>query len=123
MRQIKTISEMGKFGSVVRASAVVLLWVTAAVGTPAQTVRTAPAAPKFTTLRSFDGPDVFGPDVKLVQGHDGNFYGMAGGGKAGLFGTIFEITPGGTLTVLYDFCSLENCRDGFNPSPDRRYRR
>jgi uncharacterized repeat protein (TIGR03803 family) len=27
-------------------------------------------------------------------------------------GTIFEITPGGTLTTLYNVCSQSGCPDG-----------
>src|SRR5208283_2081962 len=30
-------------------------------------------------------------------------------------GTIFKITPSGTLTTLYSFCSQSNCPDGYNP--------
>lgn len=30
-------------------------------------------------------------------------------------GTFFEITPSGTLTTLYSFCSQANCTDGTNP--------
>jgi uncharacterized repeat protein (TIGR03803 family) len=39
---------------------------------------------------------------------DGNFYGTASeGGSGGDYGngTVFEITPSGTLTTLYNFCS------------------
>jgi uncharacterized repeat protein (TIGR03803 family) len=31
-------------------------------------------------------------------------------------GTVFKITPAGKLTTLYNFCSLSNCADGFQPS-------
>jgi uncharacterized repeat protein (TIGR03803 family) len=30
-------------------------------------------------------------------------------------GTVFKMTPGGTLTTLYPFCSLANCADGSEP--------
>ena len=30
-------------------------------------------------------------------------------------GTIFQITPGGTLTTLYSFCLLSSCPDGAYP--------
>src|SRR5271167_2496341 len=36
------------------------------------------------------------------------------GGANGL-GTVFKITPRGTLTTLYSFCSQTNCTDGRNP--------
>ena len=28
-------------------------------------------------------------------------------------GTVFKITPGGTLTTLYSFCSQSGCTDGY----------
>jgi uncharacterized repeat protein (TIGR03803 family) len=59
----------------------------------------------------------------LVQATDGNFYGTTYQGGAlgncgGLYGcgTVFKITPGGTLTTLYSFCSQSNCTDGNFPS-------
>lgn len=57
-----------------------------------------------------------GPSGSLVQGTDGNFYGTTEyGGTSASAGTIYKITPTGKLTVLYKFCSLENCADGGNP--------
>jgi uncharacterized repeat protein (TIGR03803 family) len=38
----------------------------------------------------------------LVQASDGNFYGTTGGG-AGLFGSVFRITPAGVVTTLKTF--------------------
>ena len=29
-------------------------------------------------------------------------------------GTVFRITPAGTLTTIYNFCSLAGCADGYN---------
>ena len=64
------------------------------------------------------------PYATLVQATDGNFYGttLSGGTSPtncinGTFGcgTVFEITPGGTITTLYSFCSQTNCIDGANP--------
>ena len=51
----------------------------------------------------------------LVQGRDGNFYGTTYTGGANCAGTIFKITPGGTFTTLYNFCSQANCADGSAP--------
>jgi uncharacterized repeat protein (TIGR03803 family) len=54
---------------------------------------------KLTTLHSFDGTNGDGP-AGLVQATDGNFYGTTNaGGATGAFadGTIFKITPAGTL--------------------------
>jgi uncharacterized repeat protein (TIGR03803 family) len=85
---------------------------------------------KLTTLHSFcsetnctDGAQ----PASLLQAANGNFYGttLAGGTNA-VFpcndmlqpgcGTIFEITPDGDLTTLYNFCSQTNCTDGLNPN-------
>ena len=51
----------------------------------------------------------------LVQGPAGNFYGAAAQGGAYRGGTVFEITPSGTLTTLHSFCILSGCADGSNP--------
>ena len=42
-------------------------------------------------------------DAGLVQGTDGNFYGVAVLGGANNLGTVFKITPAGSLTTLYSF--------------------
>jgi uncharacterized repeat protein (TIGR03803 family) len=78
---------------------------------------------KFTTLLNFNGTDGGNPAGPLVQGLDGNLYGtaVAGGSSAycpfgtGFCGTVFKITPSGSLTTLYSFCSQPNCADGFWP--------
>lgn len=84
-----------------------------------------------TTLYSFcslsDCTDGQAPTGALVQGADGNFYGttLFGGagtacynGRPGILGcgTVFEVTPGGTLTTLHSFCMQSGCPDGQNPS-------
>ena len=59
--------------------------------------------------------------LSLVLGTDGNFHGVTSGGGAntspfgGGAGTVFKITPSGTLTTLYNFCALPSCTDGGNP--------
>ena len=63
---------------------------------------------QLTTLYTFDaGPDGNVPDAALVKGRDGNFYGStiaySYDGFNFLPGTIFQITPTGTLTTLYRF--------------------
>jgi uncharacterized repeat protein (TIGR03803 family) len=74
----------------------------------------------LTTLHSFDGTDGGNPFAGLVQATNGNFYGAtyAGGASAACTdgcGTIFTITPAGTLTTLYSFCSESDCTDGQQP--------
>jgi uncharacterized repeat protein (TIGR03803 family) len=48
----------------------------------------------------------------LVQATNGNFYGTTSAGGANGYGTVFKITPSGTLTTLYSFCSQPGCTDG-----------
>jgi len=57
----------------------------------------------------------------LIEGSDGNFYGTTSGGGANGDGSVFRLTPSGTLTTLYSFCSKGNpntfsCLDGADPS-------
>src|SRR5580658_718427 len=76
-------------------------------------------------------PDGWFPQAGLVQGKDGNFYGVATeggtGGEAcadttGLSGcgTVFKLTKTGTLTVLHSFCGGSGCgsltTDGAEPT-------
>jgi uncharacterized repeat protein (TIGR03803 family) len=73
----------------------------------------------LTTLYSFCAQancvDGQGPEAQLVQATDGYLYGttVAGGAQGG--GTVFRITPSGTLTTLYNFCSQTGCADGGHP--------
>ncbi len=73
----------------------------------------------LTTLYNFCSQsgcaDGQGPAAGLIQASDGNFYGTTTGSGANGGGTIFEITPGGTLTTLYSFCSQSPCADGQEP--------
>jgi uncharacterized repeat protein (TIGR03803 family) len=105
---------MGKVGlSLKRACSGSVLCIAAAIASHAQT---------FTTLHSFDGTDGSSPTAALVQGTDGNFYGTTefGGANATCSpdngdttcGTIFQITPAGTLTTLHSF----NGTDGASPT-------
>jgi len=61
----------------------------------------------LTTLYSFCAqagcPDGAGPCAGLIQATDGNFYGTAGAFGASEYGTVFKITPSGTLTTLHSF--------------------
>jgi uncharacterized repeat protein (TIGR03803 family) len=68
----------------------------------------------FTVLHSFNGTDGERPLGALLRGTDGNFYGTTffGGGDPDFSGTVFKITPSGTLTTLHSFGS----GDGYGPS-------
>lgn len=54
-------------------------------------------------------PDGLFPEAGLIQASNGNFYGTTSSGGTNGFGTIFEITPVGTLTTLYSFCNEYSC--------------
>jgi uncharacterized repeat protein (TIGR03803 family) len=96
-----------------RAYAVLALCAATAIALPAQT---------FTTLHSFSGypSDGQGALAGLVQATDGDLYGTTTDGGANCApygcGTVFKITPSGTLTTLYSFCSQSGCTDGENPT-------
>jgi uncharacterized repeat protein (TIGR03803 family) len=47
---------------------------------------------------------------------NGNLFGTTASGGATNEGTVFEISSGGTETVLYSFCSQQNCADGARPT-------
>ena len=53
-----------------------------------------------------------------MQAVDGNFYGTtsSGGANGGRGGTVYKVTPTGTLTTLYSFCAQPNCTDGNTPA-------
>jgi uncharacterized repeat protein (TIGR03803 family) len=84
------------------------------------------AGGKLTTVYSFcaqaNCTDGRWPQGGLVQTTNGDFYGTtyAGGANsnnscpAGC-GTVFKVTPTGTLTMLYNFCSQTDCIDGIVP--------
>jgi uncharacterized repeat protein (TIGR03803 family) len=60
------------------------------------------------------------PLAGLIQATNGDFYGTTydGGGNCAPdgCGTIYKITPSGTLTTLYSFCPQSYCTDGALPN-------
>ncbi|HEX3431727.1 MAG TPA: choice-of-anchor tandem repeat GloVer-containing protein [Rhizomicrobium sp.] len=62
------------------------------------------------------------PRGRLRLDASGNLYGTTsrgGGGDRGLGGgTVFQLAPNGTETVLYAFCGGPGCREGKEPSGD-----
>lgn len=66
-----------------------------------------------TVLYSFGAdPDGQQPYAPLVQGSDGNFYGVTLLGGSGQ-GTVFKITPAGVETVLYAFHGPGDGQSGY----------
>jgi uncharacterized repeat protein (TIGR03803 family) len=60
----------------------------------------------LTVLHTFTGnPDGAEPASGVIQGKDGNFYGDTEYGGAYGYGTLFKMTPSGTLKILYSFNS------------------
>ena len=78
-----------------------------AIASPAQTL---------TTLHNFTGTEGASPYYSpLVPGRDGNYYGTTFLGGTNQGGTVYKMTPGGTVTGLYNFCSQQYCTDGSSP--------
>jgi len=51
----------------------------------------------------------------MTQGRDGNIYGTVGDDNTNAAGSAFKMTPSGTFTRIYSFCSLAKCADGSQP--------
>ncbi len=69
----------------------------------------------FVSLHAFNfhqtGAGPYDPRSPLVQGSDGNFYGVADGGDNAV-GAIYQLTPGGTVTTIHSFSKT----DGYAPT-------
>jgi len=59
------------------------------------------------------------PASSLMPDGAGNFYGTTQLGGANMDGTVYKLSPNGTggynESVLYSFCSVQNCADGSYP--------
>ena len=98
------VATSGKLNWGKRALTVFVLCAATAIALPAQT---------FTTLLSFDGTDGSqpsaagpGPRRRFLRDHPGG---------QGVGGTVFKITPSGTLTTLYNFCPQVGFRTAVVP--------
>jgi len=59
------------------------------------------------------------PRGGLVRAMDGNFYGVTNGGGTGapsIYGTVFRMTPSGTVTILHWFDDGSVANDGRHPA-------
>src|ERR1019366_2294682 len=107
----RTVNVLSRLNWGKRACAVLVLCATTAIALPAQIAT-------LTTIHRFCSqsgcPDGANPSAGLVQATNGDLYGTTQYGGTNNYGTIFKITPGGTLTTLYTFCS-QTCADGAEP--------
>ena len=70
----------------------------------------------LTTLHTFGDTDGGYPTSAPMRASDGNFYGTTwAGGVTGDGGTIYQITPAGAFSLLYNFCSSLNSCTGTSP--------
>ena len=73
-----------------------------------------------TILHSFGDNSVTNdgasPTASLIQGSDGNFYGTTPAGGSAGDGTVFMITPLGSVTILHSFGDGTVTADGLSPN-------
>lgn len=61
----------------------------------------------LTVIHTFTGkPDGARPSAGLTLGLDGNFYGSTVLGGTSDLGTVFKVTPSGSVTILYNFTGM-----------------
>jgi uncharacterized repeat protein (TIGR03803 family) len=77
-----------------------VIWVAAVIAAPAQTL---------STIYSFTGTDPSYPYWSLVQGTNGDLYGVTVYGGTANKGSVFKVSPEGKLTTIYSFCSQGQC--------------
>jgi uncharacterized repeat protein (TIGR03803 family) len=104
------------YGSMIQATDGNLYGITISAGNTG-TVFSITLSGALTTLHTFESPSLTYPSGGLIQAANGNFYGTTVYGIGDTdYGAIFELTPTGTLTTLYNFCALGTypfCTDGF----------
>jgi len=70
----------------------------------------------FNTLYYFAFSVGKNPSGALLQGRDGNFYGVSPLGGSNGYGTVFRITSSGAASVIYTFCPQGDCTAGGSPN-------
>jgi uncharacterized repeat protein (TIGR03803 family) len=105
-------------GGLVRDSAGNLYGVTASGGAFGYgTVFKVVPGGKESVLYSFTNQTVAsGPIGRLVRDSSGYLYGVTASGGIPNSGTVFKLSPGGVLTVLYTFTGGNGGPDGANPT-------
>ena len=106
----------GPYAALIQATDGNFYGTTAGNSTNAGTIFRVTPGGTLTTLHTFQFSDGAYPYSGLVQATDRNFYGTTAYGGSGPFcfdecGTVFEMTPEGTLTTLHSF----HDNDGFRP--------
>jgi len=85
------------------ATVLSVICVAAVIAAPAQTL---------STIYSFTGTAPSYPYWSLVQGTNGNLYGVTIHGGTANKGSVFKVSPEGQLTTIYSFCSQVQCPSG-----------
>ena len=88
---------------------------------PSSTAQQTKAAQTFQSLFSFDTTDGTFPQASLMQATDGNLYGTTQQGGTDRVGTVYRITPQGTLTTLHSFIGPEGYRPNAGAGARRRW--
>jgi uncharacterized repeat protein (TIGR03803 family) len=71
-------------------------------------------AGRFSVLHDFNAStDGFAPNSPLVRNTNGKLYGSTSSNGPGGYGTVFQITPSGSFTVIHSFA---NGTDGATPT-------
>jgi uncharacterized repeat protein (TIGR03803 family) len=103
-----------RFGAALVLATLVLAVAGAAVPAQAQT---------YTVLFDFllGGPGPQWPGGPLAQGRDGDLYGWSYNGGATNNGSIWKTDPSGTVSVIYNFASGNDCQSGMTLGTDGNF--
>ena len=70
----------------------------------------------YSLLHAFQLSDGHTSYQGLILDAQGNLFGVTPSGGAQNAGTVYQLAPDGTFTVLHAFCQLSNCTDGNSPA-------